>query len=39
MVKKTILDIRTIDYVAYEQIYDITLPVVQKMIESFEITT
>ena len=27
-----------IDYVAYEQVYDITLPVVQKMIESFEIT-
>ena len=28
-----------IDYVAYERIYDVTLPVVQKMIESFEITT
>jgi len=28
-----------IDYVAYEQVYDITVPVVQKMIESFEITT
>ena len=28
-----------IDYVAYEQIYDITVPVVKKMIESFEITT
>ena len=28
-----------IDYVAYERIYDITVPVVQKMIESFEITT
>ncbi len=27
-----------IDYVAYEQVYDITVPVVQKMIESFEIT-
>ena len=27
-----------IDYVAYEQVYDITKPVVQKMIESFEIT-
>ena len=27
-----------IDYVAYEQIYDMTKPVVQKMIESFEIT-
>lgn len=28
-----------INYVANEQIFDITLPVVQKMIESFEITT
>ena len=27
-----------IDYVAYEQVYDIAVPVVQKMIESFEIT-
>ena len=27
-----------IDYVAYEQVYDITVPVVQKMIQSFEIT-
>jgi hypothetical protein len=27
-----------IDYVANEQVYDITVPVVQKMIESFEIT-
>ncbi len=27
-----------IDYVAYEQVYDTTVPVVQKMIESFEIT-
>ena len=27
-----------IDYVAYGQVYDITVPVVQKMIESFEIT-
>jgi hypothetical protein len=27
-----------IDYVANEQVYDITLPVVQRMIESFEIT-
>jgi lysyl-tRNA synthetase class II len=28
-----------IDYVAYERIYDVTVPVVQKMIGSFEITT
>jgi hypothetical protein len=28
-----------IDYVAHEQAYDISVPVVQKMIESFEITT
>jgi hypothetical protein len=28
-----------IDYVAYEHVYDMTLPAVQKMIESFEITT
>ena len=28
-----------IDYVANEQVYGIALPVVQKMIESFEITT
>jgi hypothetical protein len=28
-----------IDYVAYEQVYDMTLSDVQKMIESFEITT
>jgi hypothetical protein len=28
-----------IDYVAYEQVSDITVPVVQKMIQSFEITT
>lgn len=28
-----------IDFVANENIYDITFPVVQKMIESFEITT
>ena len=27
-----------IDYVAYGQVYDITVPVVQKMIQSFEIT-
>jgi eukaryotic-like serine/threonine-protein kinase len=27
-----------IDYVAYEQVYDITVPIVQKMIDSFEIT-
>jgi hypothetical protein len=27
-----------IDYVANEPVYDITVPVVQKMIESFEIT-
>lgn len=27
-----------IDYLANEQVYDITVPVVQKMIESFEIT-
>lgn len=28
-----------VDYVAYEQVYDMTVPVVHKMIESFEITT
>ncbi len=28
-----------IDYVAYEHVYDMTLPSVQKMIDSFEITT
>ena len=28
-----------IDYVAYEHVYDMTLPAVQKMIESFDITT
>jgi len=27
-----------IDYVANEQVYDLTAPVVRKMIESFEIT-
>src|SRR6478672_4745542 len=27
-----------IDYVAYEQVYDITVPIVQNMIASFEIT-
>ena len=27
-----------IDYVANEKVYDITLPVVKKMIESFKIT-
>ncbi len=28
-----------IDYVAYEDIFDITVPVVQKMIQSFKVTT
>ena len=27
-----------IDYVAYEQVYGITVPIVQNMIASFEIT-